>query len=74
MWSDVGCFLCTSRHSKGESGAGIMSNLWHAGRMSSPRMYQRLLVNEFRMLRERESGKFDSTDLELVLLAVKVRH
>ena len=26
MWSEIGCSLCTSRRSKGESGAGIMSN------------------------------------------------
>ena len=52
MWSELGCFLCTSRRSKGESGAGIMSTLWHAGSMSSLKMDHRILVNDIRMLRE----------------------
>lgn len=59
MWSEIGCFLCTSRRSKGESVAGIMSNLWHAGSMSFPKMDHTILVNEIKMLRE--CGNFDLT-------------
>ena len=53
MWSEMGCFWCMSRHSKGESGACIMSKLWHAGRMIFPRMYHKILVNE----RDKSTGR-----------------